>query len=165
MEVDYFVGEHHVTGNVTEGPTDMEIDEMEVVSPASEDMDMDWEWNEVQEDTMLVDEPMDMDIDYSQMVQEQHAHVEVQALEVLNMLIMGERENEVVAVKNLLSTEYKMKDIGEVDVVLGMRVKRSIKEGWLTIDQEDYTKEILKKFGMWESKAHEIPMRTDVKLS
>ncbi len=56
------------------------------------------------------------------------------ALYVDNMLIMGERENEVVAVKKLLSTKYKMKDIGEVDVVLGMRVRRSIKEGWLTID-------------------------------
>ena len=81
------------------------------------------------------------------------------------MLIMGERESEVVAVKKLLSTEYKMKDIGEVDVVLGMRVRRSIKEGWLTIDQEDHIKEVLKKFGMWESKAQDIPMSTDVKLS
>jgi hypothetical protein len=58
-----------------------------------------------------------------------------------------------------------MKDIGEVDVVLGMRIKRSIKEGWLTIDQEDYIKEILKKFGMWESKPQNIPMSTEVKLS
>ena len=47
---------------------------------------------------------------------------------------MGEREDEVVTMKKHLSTEYKMKDIGEVDVVLGMRVRRSIEEGWLTID-------------------------------
>ena len=53
------------------------------------------------------------------------SHV-VLALYVDDMLIMGEREEEVVTVKRLLSTEYKMKDIGEVDVVLGMRVRRSI---------------------------------------
>jgi hypothetical protein len=61
------------------------------------------------------------------------------------MLIMGEEEKEVASVKNLLSHEYKMKDLGEVDVVLWMRVRRSIKEGWLTIDQSEYIEEILEE--------------------
>ena len=78
---------------------------------------------------------------------------------------MGEEEKEVASVKTLLSQEYKMKDLGEVDVVLGMRVRRSIKEGWLTIDQSEYIEEILKKFNMWDSKPQEIPMSTEVKLS
>ena len=89
----------------------------------------------------------------------------VLALYVDDMLIMSASEEEVGAVKKELSTEYKMKDLGEVDVVLGMRVRRSIKDGWLTIDQEDYATEVLKKFGMWYSKPQQTPVSTDIKLS
>ena len=62
----------------------------------------------------------------------------VLAVYVDDMLIMSASEDEVGVIKALLSGEYKMKDLGEVNVVLGMRVRRSIKDGWLTIDQEDY---------------------------
>ena len=89
----------------------------------------------------------------------------VLALYVDDMLIMSASEEEVGAVKKELSTEYKMKDLGEVDVILGMRVRRSIKDGWLTIDQEDYATEVLKKFGMWYSKPQQTPVSTDIKLS
>ena len=76
------------------------------------------------------------------------------------MLIMSASEDEVMAVKAQLSAEYKLKDLGEVNVVLGMRVRRSIKEGWLTIDQEDYATEVLKKFDMWDCKPQQIPITT-----
>ena len=89
----------------------------------------------------------------------------VLALYVDDMLIMSASKDEIVAVKGQLSAEFKMKDLGEVDVVLGMRVRRSIKEGWLTIDHEDYITEVLKKFDMWECKPQQIPISTDVKMS
>jgi transposase InsO family protein len=89
----------------------------------------------------------------------------VLALYVDDMLIMSASEEEVGVIKSLLSGEYKMKDLGEVNVVLGMRVRRSIKDGWLTIDQEEYAKEVLQKFGMWESKPQQIPMSTEMKLT
>ena len=87
------------------------------------------------------------------------------ALYVDDMLIMSEDVREVFRTKDLLKKEYKMKDLGELNTVLGMRVRRSIVDGWLTVDQEDYAVEILQKFQMADSKPQQIPISTDNKLT
>jgi len=87
------------------------------------------------------------------------------ALYVDDMLILGKRQNDVDEFKSFLNHEYKMKDLGEVSVVLGLRIRRLIDGGWLTIDQEEYSKEVLLKFGMWDSKPQQIPISTENTLS
>ncbi|CAB1107843.1 unnamed protein product [Ectocarpus sp. CCAP 1310/34] len=53
--------------------------------------------------------------------------------------------------------KFKMTDMGEVKLVLGMETKRERNQGTLTISQEAYSKSILERFGMSECKPTSTP--------
>ena len=86
------------------------------------------------------------------------------ALYVDDMLILSEDINEVLRTKDALSNTFEMVDLGEVSQVLGMRVRRDMTRGWLTIDQEHYAEEVLKRFNMEDCKPVPIPLAQDLKL-
>ena len=86
------------------------------------------------------------------------------ALYVDDMLILSEDINEVLRTKDALSNTFEMVDLGEVSQVLGMRVRRDMTRGWLTIDQEHYAEEVLKRFSMEDCKPVPIPLAQDLKL-
>ena len=44
--------------------------------------------------------------------------------------------------------KFKMTDMGDVSLVLGMQITRDREKKTLTISQEEYTKSILERFGM-----------------
>ena len=52
------------------------------------------------------------------------------------MLIFGTSQKEVFLTKDFLSSQFSMKDMGEADVILGIRIKRE-KEG-LSLTQSHY---------------------------
>ena len=54
----------------------------------------------------------------------------------------------IETVKEKLMDKFKMADMGDVSLVLGIQVTRDRERGTLTITQEDYTKSILDRFGM-----------------
>jgi transposase InsO family protein len=64
---------------------------------------------------------------------------------------------EAEADKKSLASMFKMKDLGEVKQFLGMRFTRDRKKGTLSIDQAEYTKEILKRFGFSECREAPSP--------
>ena len=53
--------------------------------------------------------------------------------------------------------QFKMTDMGDVSLVLGMQVTRDRKYKTLTISQENYTKSILERFGMTDCKPSSTP--------
>ena len=63
-----------------------------------------------------------------------------------DLLIGGADREAVKATKNALSERFKMKDLGELTHFLGMRIRRG-KTGAITLDQSQYTREILTRFG------------------
>nr|GEV48567.1 zinc finger, CCHC-type [Tanacetum cinerariifolium] len=65
-------------------------------------------------------------------------------LYVDDMLIFGTDQNQVDKTKNFLSSRFSMKDIGEADVILGIKIKRENKG--IVITQSHYIEKILKKF-------------------
>ncbi|GJT32283.1 zinc finger, CCHC-type containing protein [Tanacetum coccineum] len=65
-------------------------------------------------------------------------------LYVDDMLIFGTNQTQVDKTKEFLSSNFSMKDMGEADVILGIRIKRENKG--LTITQSHYIEKILKKF-------------------
>jgi len=69
-------------------------------------------------------------------------------LYVDDLLITGNNESALIAVKAQISTRFQMKDLGEVSNLLGMNVTRNRREGWLKIDQERYIQDILKRYNM-----------------
>ena len=44
--------------------------------------------------------------------------------------------------------KFKMNDMGDVSLVLGMQITRDREKKTLTISQEEYPKSILERFGM-----------------
>ena len=53
--------------------------------------------------------------------------------------------------------QFKMTDMGDVSLVLGMQVTRDRQGKTLTISQENYTKSILERFGMADCKPSTTP--------
>ncbi|GKE61884.1 zinc finger, CCHC-type containing protein [Tanacetum coccineum] len=61
-----------------------------------------------------------------------------------DMLIFGTDQNQVDKTKKVLSLKFSMKDMGEADVILGIKIKRENKG--IVITQSRYIEKILKKF-------------------
>ena len=54
----------------------------------------------------------------------------------------------IETIKEKVMGKFKMADMGDVSLVLGMQVARDREQGTLAITQENYTKSILDRFGM-----------------
>nr|GEW97103.1 zinc finger, CCHC-type [Tanacetum cinerariifolium] len=65
-------------------------------------------------------------------------------LYVDDMLIFGTDQNKVDKTKKFLSSRFSMKDMGEANVILGIKIKR--KNKGIVITQSHYIEKILKKF-------------------
>ncbi|KAJ9552574.1 hypothetical protein OSB04_016619 [Centaurea solstitialis] len=65
-------------------------------------------------------------------------------LYVDDMLIFGTNQNQVDRTKEFLSSSFSMKDMGEAEVILGIRIKRENKG--IAIMQSHYIEKVLKKF-------------------
>ncbi|CAB1118025.1 unnamed protein product [Ectocarpus sp. CCAP 1310/34] len=78
-------------------------------------------------------------------------------LYVDDLLLAGNNSNAISMIKKKLKQRFKMTDMGEVKLVLGMEIKRDRNQGALTISQEAYTKSILERFGMSECKPTSTP--------
>ena len=80
------------------------------------------------------------------------------ALYVDDLLIFSKEIEPINSVKAALHKAYKMKDLGEADVCLGIQIRRNRKNRTLTIDQHAYVTKVLKEFGMEDSKPVSTPI-------
>nr|GEU47784.1 zinc finger, CCHC-type [Tanacetum cinerariifolium] len=83
-------------------------------------------------------------------------------LYVDDMLIFGTDQNQVDKTKEFLSSNFSMKDMGEADVILGIRIMRENKG--LTITQSHYIEKILKKFNYEGCDPVSTPMKACIEL-
>lgn len=64
--------------------------------------------------------------------------------------------------KNVLESEYKIKDLGKIKQCLGMNV--NISKNCITIDQEKFIDNVLARFNMTDCNTSDTPMETNLKL-
>ncbi|GJW23146.1 zinc finger, CCHC-type containing protein [Tanacetum coccineum] len=83
-------------------------------------------------------------------------------LYVDDMLIFGTDQNQVDETKKFLSSRFSMKDMGEADVILGIKIKRENKG--IVITQSHYIEKILKKFNREDCSPVNTPMDLVEKL-
>jgi hypothetical protein len=74
-----------------------------------------------------------------------------------DMLIVGEKEEEVARFKKQLACKYDLKDLGLAQKFLGMKIERDDKG--IKLSQGHYVKELLERFGM----QHSHPVGTPAK--
>jgi hypothetical protein len=67
-------------------------------------------------------------------------------LYVDDILIFGSNLNVIEEVKNLLSSNFEMKDLGEDDVILNIKLVRE-GDGGVTLLQSHYVEKVLSRFG------------------
>ena len=75
-----------------------------------------------------------------------------------NMLILAPKDNQQVIddIKKNLRRRFKLKELGKVSKILGMRVTRDRTSRAVYLDQTSYIKSFLYQFGMEQSKARSI---------
>ena len=78
------------------------------------------------------------------------------------MLIFGTDQDQVDKTKEFLSSRFSMKDMGEADVILGMRIKHE--SNGISISQSHYIDKVLKKFNYFDCTPVSTPMDTSEKL-
>ncbi|MCO5560216.1 hypothetical protein L7F22_013827 [Adiantum nelumboides] len=81
------------------------------------------------------------------------------------MLIAKNSKGEIAILKDVLSKQFAIKDLGDAHHFLGMCIKRDCKCGILELSQEEYIHKVLQRFNMHGGKALSTPMATYVELS
>lgn len=85
-------------------------------------------------------------------------------LYVDDLLILGSSLQEIKNLKEFLSTQFKMKDMGcENLMYLGISINKQ--SGKILINQRKYLQSILKKFNMENCKGSNTPMDVNIKLN
>lgn len=87
------------------------------------------------------------------------------AIWVDDVVIFSNDMDLVSRLKNELSRNFKMKDLGEASQVLGMRIARDRKAGIITIDQKKYIQDVLNRFGMKDCNPASTPLDPNQKIS
>ncbi|GJV21385.1 zinc finger, CCHC-type containing protein [Tanacetum coccineum] len=83
-------------------------------------------------------------------------------LYVDDMLIFGTDQNQIDKTKKFMSSRFSMKDMGEADVILGIKIKHENKG--IVFTQSHYIEKILKKFNREDCSPVSTPMDPVEKL-
>ena len=86
-------------------------------------------------------------------------------LYVDDMLIAGKKRSAVDALKQQLNTAFSMKDLGDAEHILGMRIRRQRDQHTLYLSQEKYIEKVLDRFNMADAKPLGVPLQPCTKLS
>ncbi|CAA7057281.1 unnamed protein product [Microthlaspi erraticum] len=79
------------------------------------------------------------------------------------MLIMGSNKDIIQQTKNMLKSQFDMKDMGLADVILGIKITRT-SEG-ITLSQEHYAEKILERFKKYSNGTAKTPVDTQLHLT
>ncbi|RVW79629.1 Retrovirus-related Pol polyprotein from transposon TNT 1-94 [Vitis vinifera] len=83
-------------------------------------------------------------------------------LYVDDMLILSDDMKGIIETKRFLSSTFKMKDLGEVDTILGIKVKRN--SGGYALNQTHYIEKVVSKFSHLKIKDTNTPFDSSIKL-
>ena len=83
------------------------------------------------------------------------------AVYVDDLLIIGPDKAKIQELKNLLSAQFSMVDLGPVAYYLGMSITQDHKNHILHIGQQSYLEEGIHTAGLWDSPLQLTPMSID----
>ena len=81
-----------------------------------------------------------------------------------DILLLGENIKLLTEVKDWLATQFKMKDLGNANYVLGIQILRDKKNRVLALSQATYIDKVLAHFSMENSKKGLIPTHHGIVL-
>lgn len=87
------------------------------------------------------------------------------AVYVDDILIISNSQGEEEAVVRELSSNFRMKDLGEAKTILGFSIKRNKNYRTISLSQKRYIEDILSKYGMGDCKPVTTPIDINQKIS
>jgi hypothetical protein len=81
-----------------------------------------------------------------------------------DLILVCNNKDKLLQVKEKLSQNFEMKDLGNLHFFLGMEVERDLAQRLLYVNQIGYLKEIFKHFHMEDCKAIRVPLDPKIKL-
>lgn len=81
-----------------------------------------------------------------------------------DLLIICKNIRKITIIKQLLAKEFEMTDIGNASTFLGMHIEQDKKNSTISMSQEHYLKNVLRKFGMEECKSAATPIEKGLRL-
>ena len=87
------------------------------------------------------------------------------SLYVDDILLAGNDMEMIIATKGWLSSNFEMKDMGEADYILGVKILRDRSKKLLGLSQQTYIKKVLERFQMHNCKPIDTPVAKNVSLS
>jgi hypothetical protein len=113
-------------------------------------------WNKTLDDNLIAMGFRKSDIDPCIYSRGNDSNILYVAVYVDDLIIAGADIAEIETFKIEISRRFNMKDLGELEYFLGIRVTRS--EGGITLSQDKYASDILKRFGMSECRPKHSPL-------
>ena len=86
------------------------------------------------------------------------------AVYVDDLIVIAETEEEMKKVKQSLSAQFKMKDMGILHYCLGITIEQDSEQKCLWMHQKQYILKMLEKFGLSEAKPVSTPADLSTKL-
>ncbi|KAL0457636.1 UNVERIFIED_CONTAM: Retrovirus-related Pol polyprotein from transposon TNT 1-94 [Sesamum latifolium] len=87
------------------------------------------------------------------------------SLYVDDILLAGNNMEMIVATQKWLSSTFEMKDMGEAEYILGVKIHRDRSKKLLSLSQETYIKRIIERFRMHNANPVDTPMDKSCVLS
>jgi hypothetical protein len=106
-----------------------------------------------------------MEEDHCVYVKKSNTAFLILSLYVDDILPAGNDLNFLNATKKWLSSMFDMKDMGEADYILGVKIQRDRSKRLLSMSQEAYINKMLERFRLQHAKPVETPMAKDQILS
>ena len=85
-------------------------------------------------------------------------------LYVDDILLIGNNIPLLQSVKSSLKSSFSMKDLGEANYILGIRIYRNRSKRLIGLSQSTYIDKVLKRFNMQDSKRGSLPMSSGISL-
>lgn len=82
-----------------------------------------------------------------------------------DILIAFDKRNEEKRLREALESRFKMKYLGDANIILGIKITRDREKRTISIDQRQYIETVLNRFGMENSNAVGAPMDVNTKYS
>ena len=86
------------------------------------------------------------------------------AVYVDDILLAGKTQKRMTEVKQALSRQFEVKDMGALHYFLGVKFIQDQTTGYVWMGQQSYTENILKRYGMQDCKTIRTPVDTSTKL-
>jgi len=106
-----------------------------------------------------------IDEDHCIYVKKSNGNFVILSLYIDDILLVGYNLEYVKTVKSWLSKLFDMKDMGETDYILGVKIQRDRSKKFLSLSQETYIKKILERFRMNSCKSMDTPVARGETLS